>query len=184
MTERLITCDIDGILNNYPQCWLDFLEIESGIKHLSVEDAKKNEPAYRKHKDNYRKSSFKANLPVNALAVQLLQALNAKGYRIVMATSRPIDDISYPELRSVTESWLHKNAVPFHKLVFKSESVDFIHQFDQIDFHIEDDIKYATSIAENGIKTFLYNQFNNYDKLNGNSKLIVVSSLSNILSQI
>jgi uncharacterized HAD superfamily protein len=154
--NKKISCDIDGILTDYPCCWLEYLASQCGVLYSNVEDAKKAEINYEMIKNKYRCSNFKANLPVNKVAVELLQQIKIKNYFLIMATSRPIDNFMYPELKNMTERWLQKNNIPYDCIVFKNRTADFVHLFDNIEFHIEDDIEYAATIALKNIKTFLY----------------------------
>jgi uncharacterized HAD superfamily protein len=181
---KKISCDIDGILTNYPYCWLEYLANQCGALYSSVKDAKKAETNYKMIKDKYRCSNYKANLPVNKVAVELLQQIKRRNYYLIMATSRPIDNPMYPELKNITENWLKKNNVLYDCILFKNETADFIDLFDSIEFHIEDDIKYAEVIAMKSVKTFLYSPhlFPVPDKgITKNDMIIEIDNLLNIL---
>jgi uncharacterized HAD superfamily protein len=181
---RKISCDIDGILTNYPQCWLDFIELETGIKYPSIDEAKKKELNYEIIKDTYRKSFFKNNLPINPYGLELLVRIQRIGFLIIMATSRPIDDPDYPELKQLTYNWLIKNDIPFDDLVYKNENVDFIDIIGPISYHIDDDLKYAKAMEKRGITTFIYNQYLNNEIISAKQKIIVVPTLINILNHL
>ena len=158
MDKRLLSCDIDGILNDYPECWLDYLGERCGRRYGSVHEAKNCELLYKEYKSDYRKSEFKANLPVRTEGVELLKELNRRGYSIVIATSRPLNNPQYPGLYDLTRNWLFKNDIPFDTLLFKDSSVGFIDLYPDIELHIEDELKYAQVVAQRGIPVFLYSK--------------------------
>lgn len=158
MNKRIISCDIDGILNDYPECWLEYLAQRCGTRYATVHEAKNYEPLYKEYKSDYRRSDFKGNLAVNPDGAKLLHSLEAQGYSIVLATSRPINNSLYPDLYNLTRSWLLKNNLPFEILLFKDSSVEFIDLFPDIEFHIEDELKYAQAVADKGIPVYLYSK--------------------------
>ena len=138
MNKRWISCDIDGILNNYPECWLDYLADRCGVHYPNVHEAKNSEPFYKEYKNDYRRSEFKANLPVDPTGAALVHGLAERGYSIIMATSRPLTHPSYPALYDLTRNWLLKNDIPFDTLLFKNSSVDFLDLYPDVELHIED----------------------------------------------
>lgn len=158
MNKRLISCDIDGILNFYPECWLDYLAQRCGTRYATVYEAKNYEPLYKEYKNDYRRSDFKGNLVVRPEGRQLLHTLFEKGYSIIFATSRPINNPLYPDLYNLTRNWLVKNNLPFDVLLFKDSSVEFIDMYPDIEFHIEDEMKYAQAVAEKGVPVYLYSK--------------------------
>jgi hypothetical protein len=186
--SKKISCDIDGILNNYPYCWLEYLSEQCGVLYTSIEDAKKAEPFYKMIKDRYRCSSYKANLPVNIIAVKLLQQIKKQNYSLIMATSRPIDNLLYPKLKEMTEQWLKKNEVLYDEIVFKDEKVDYIDLYENIEFHIEDDMEYAKIVAKKGVKTFLYTALSTSTLSNDinieKENIIIINNLLDILNHI
>lgn len=146
ITKKIITCDIDGILTDYPSCWLKFLESQSGNSYSTTEKAKQSEKKYEYYKDQYRKSEYKANLPINIHNREVLNRL-AEKYDIIFTTSRPIHDLRYPNLFMNTYRWLENNGLNFKELRYKDEYVDFLKDLD-IAFHIEDEIEWAKLIAK------------------------------------
>ncbi|WP_071134462.1 HAD family hydrolase [Millionella massiliensis] len=156
--KRIISCDIDGILNYYPECWLDYLAQRCGTRYTTVHEAKNYEPLYKEYKADYRRSDFKGNLPVRTEGADLLHALVDRGYSIIFATSRPINNPLYPDLYNLTRGWLLKNNLPFEVLLFKDSSVEFIDLYPDIEFHIEVEMKYAQAVAEKGIPVYLYSK--------------------------
>lgn len=156
MNKRWISCDIDGILNNYPECWLDYLADRCGVRYPNVHEAKNSETFYKEYKNDYRRSEFKANLPVDPTGAALVHGLAERGYSIIMATSRPLTHPSYPALYDLTRNWLLKNDIPFDTLLFKNSSADFLDLYPDVELHIEDELKYAQAVAGRGIPVYLY----------------------------
>lgn len=143
-TREVITCDIDGILTDYPKCWLNYLKDKCGTLYRTVAEAKKYEPEYKMYKDMYRESEYKANLPMNEHNKEVLKRLS-NTYDIIFATSRPINDERYPHLKDNTYNWLKKNGLNFKELVFKDLEVNFLNNRN-IAFHIDDEMKYAEAV--------------------------------------
>lgn len=144
--RETITCDIDGILTDYPACWLNYLGDRCGTYYSSTQEARKSEKNYSIFKDEYRESEYKASLPINKSNRDALIELSKK-YDIIFTTSRPINDIKYPHLFDNTYNWLLKNGLKFSELRYKDEDADFLNDLDIV-FHIDDELKYANSIIK------------------------------------
>ena len=153
---KICSIDIDGILNYYPDCWVDFINRETGLNFKDKAEAKRglSPEEYRSLKDRYRTSEFKANLPIRQSALELLKHLKDKGYLITLVTSRPFKN--YPLLADVTAKWLTKNNIPYDTLIKKSALLSG--KLPYLDFHIDDEIEDANLIAEAGYKAFLFNK--------------------------
>ena len=179
--KKIITCDIDGILTDYPSCWLKYLEKKCGNSYCTIEKAKHSEKNYGLYKDQYRKSQYKANLPVNSHNKNVLNRL-AEKYDIIFATSRPINDLRYPDLYKNTYRWLCNNGLNFKELRYKDEHIDFINDI-EVAFHIEDEIEWAKLIAKkmkvkgNG-RVFLVTDKSVSDELEDN--VIIVKDIQNV----
>lgn len=145
-TREVITCDIDGILTDYPKCWLNYLKDNCGTLYNTVAEAKMREPKYKMYKDMYRESEYKANLPMNEHNKEVLKCLS-ENYDIIFATSRPINDGRYPHLKDNTYNWLRKNGLNFKELVFKDIEATFLND-KNIAFHIDDEMKYAEAVSK------------------------------------
>lgn len=89
--RKIVTCDIDGVLTDYPACWLAYLAEQCGIHYSTTLEAKKHEKRYSVFKDKYRESEYKASLPINERNRDALIQLS-KEYEIIFTTSRPIYD--------------------------------------------------------------------------------------------
>ncbi|MBO9698638.1 MAG: hypothetical protein J7604_00445 [Sporocytophaga sp.] len=155
---KKISIDIDGIFNDYPHCWVRFINLAIGANFQAKEDARNSlgEQEYERLKSLYRTSEYKANLEVSDEARSFCDHLTNKGYEIIIATSRPLKSPKYPGLYDLTYNWLKKNDVPFSSLIYKERTDAFLKEVEGVSYHIEDEIEYADFFARNGITTFLY----------------------------
>lgn len=180
--HKTIITDIDGILNYYPACWVDYINTELGTKFKSKEEAKRyiSLKAYKCIKDKYRNSTYKETLPINHDGLNLLEKLNIRNYHIIIATSRPIEDPNYNNLKTITMNWLNYNKVPYSDIIYKDKETSFLNNYQQVEFVIEDEIEYAKLIAAKNTKVFLYS-YNN-ESLISHHNIIAVNNLSAILN--
>ena len=182
---KRFSCDVDGILNDYPICWLRYLSKKCGTLYETVSLAKKKEIDYRRFKDDYRNSSFKANLPVWRKNRDVINMLVAKGLDSVIVTSRPILNNKYVGLYDRTFLWLKNNNISFSDFEYKDPDAVFLDKYPQIRFHIDDDPAYALKVAKRGIKVYLLKNDNwDFSCLNGKdeSKMIyIINDLEDIL---
>lgn len=158
-----ISVDIDGILTDYPNCWLQYIEIVTQQKYATRAEAKHNlgELNYQEIKDMYRNSAYKFSLPVNQHIKKFLILKKNEGFKILYCTSRPINNENYPNLKSNTVNWLLKNDLPFDHIVHKDLDLIFLKSFQgNIVFHLEDEFKYAESFKLNKIRVFLVGKHN------------------------
>ncbi len=152
--RKICSIDLDDILNYYPACWVDFINRETGLNFKNKAEAIKalSPEKYHSLKDRYRKSEFKANLPIRESALDLVECLRGRGYFIVVVTSRPFEN--YPQLADVTAKWLAKNNIPYDMLVGKSDLLSG--KLLYFDFHVDDEMEDANLIAEVAHSAFLF----------------------------
>lgn len=161
--------DIDGVLADYPQCWLDFLKLhyeEIGMEPDEIDDLNKvkRRVPYQTYKDLkklYRTSGYKGTIPVNPGAAELVHWLKSKGYIIVIITSRPIKE--HPCLFKITTDWLQSKGIPYDDLIYNEDKVvDVATRYPGLHFGVEDHRYYANLVAQWGYQMFLldnkYNQ--------------------------
>ena len=177
MTNK-ISIDIDGILNDYPVCWINYVNNELNTQFCSRQEIKDKigKENYKVLKKLYRESDYKENLPINKEFVNFIEKIR-KYYEIIIFTSRPIHDPNYPNLLGLTERWLRKNNVFFNSIYFKPNNEDILKNIPKILFHIEDEIKYAELIAKKGVKVFLSNQNGNYSNIPKIKNIILFDSI-------
>jgi uncharacterized HAD superfamily protein len=162
MADKTCGLDIDGVLNYYPQPWLDFLNGWLDTEFTDLNHAKKIVPyqTYRDIKWEYRESGVKAELTVRDGAKELTYKLKEKGYTILVLTSRPFD--SHKGLFKQTIDWLHQSDLQYDGIIFGSNKLqEVLHKAPNLSFLIEDHRFYANMVAKWGYPVFLMdNQYN------------------------
>lgn len=157
--EKICSIDLDGVCNNYPKCWIEFINKELG-KDFKTLDEVKNIIAYdvyKKLKEKYRLSGVKENLEVNPDAILLTQELKKLGWTIIIITARPAQ--KYPNLARQTYNWLDKNKIEYDYVLFgeKEKHVRVIEQFQQLKFLVDDNSFICGQCAKWGYRAFLLN---------------------------
>lgn len=150
-----ISVDIDGVLNNYPKYWIDYVNKETCLDFQNKSDMKDalSDEEYQRLKDRCRRSDYLRSVSVKSDMVDILNKISRSGVKISIVTSRPIDNTErYPNLRSLTREWLEDNNILFDNFGKKRES--FISQ-QSVQCHIEDEIEDAVMIAQMGIDVLL-----------------------------
>ena len=150
---KYCSIDIDGVLNNYPQCWLDYIEEIEHKKFATIAEARNQlgNDRYGEIKHRYRTEGRKTQLPINEAAKQLLKQLKENGFTIIISTSRPFN--KYTHLEQLTFDWLKNNG--FHFDFLRSKTPDLIREFYPILFHLDDEIEHASFYLQNNIHVFL-----------------------------
>jgi len=112
MQKPVAIIDIDGILTDYPNCFLYWVSDKYGTMYESIEKMQDSMTIeeYNSIKHEYRISGVKATLPVKEDALRLLELLNDLGYYIWIVSSRPFI------CREDTISFLDLNCIPFNRL--------------------------------------------------------------------
>lgn len=181
--RKTITIDIDGVLNNYPFCWLNFIELHERKKFQTIQDAKTQLGLehYSVIKEKYRTSGFKSKLPINPVAPSFTKKLKEKGYYIIIATSRPFH--LYPHLEKLTSDWLIANQITFDTLERKSEKL--LTKYPAISIHIDDELDHTFFFLEKGIDVYIIRRKDlNYDGFEQHKSLKFVNDLNDILKLI
>ncbi len=160
--KEVIVFDIDGVINNYPTCYLDWIYKETKIKYSDMEDIKEklDIKTYEDLKEKYRLSGVKANQPINNDTVKLMNDLKAEGNTIILYTTRPVN--RYKRINSDTLRWLKKNKIPFDAIYWTDfQKEDFYKLGLNIKFIVEDDINNAKLFSAEGYKVYLLNYNHN-----------------------
>ena len=163
--KKICYLDIDGVLNNYPECWLEFIRMKLLPKDSRTEyilgdlnRAKHNIP-YQEYKDlkwEYRESGYKETIPPNPDASRLTSDLRKLGYHIVIITSRPVKE--HPSLFKQTINWLQKNKIEFDDLIFDEDKhIAVLKRYPHLIFGCEDHRYYANLVASWGYDMYLIN---------------------------
>lgn len=161
--EKVCALDIDGVLNDYPKCWIDFVNIKTATEFADLNDIKNTltYDTYRKLKEDYRLSGIKERLKPNENASLLTQELKKLGYTIIIITARPAN--KYPALYSQTLNWLKNNNICYDSIYFgqQDKHAKILSEAPNIKFMIEDNSYIANMVSRWGYKVFLLtNQYN------------------------
>jgi|LSQX01.1.fsa_nt_gb uncharacterized HAD superfamily protein len=179
--ENVIGVDIDGVLCNYPEDFVKFMERETG-KDLSSFTLKEynlysalgeilGEKTIRELKHKFRISGEKSNLSVVKGAREGLSFLKSKGYTIVLLTARPYKE--YPRMFADTMEWLKKNELPYDAILWDEDKLSKItREFPKINFMIEDHLGNSEKIARKGYKVFLIDKTYNQGETDKNIKRV------------
>lgn len=151
----IVSLDIDGVLVDYPNCWLEFIKQETGKSFINIAEAKSELGSdYRIIKAKYRESSFKRNLELKKDASIFIEQLKTRDYKIKLSTSRPLDSPEYPKLRELTEDWCYRYVSLAANVEYKDKGLANIKNLDQITFHVEDEWQHAKEFLKKGV--FVY----------------------------
>jgi len=127
--------DIDGVLNDYPNVWLDYIYKKTGKKYISKQDAKKYLGSlYLSIKNDYRRSDYKYQVPIRLEAKCLISRLRENGDKIIISTTRPFSDFDF--MKDRTKNWLDNNNIQYDYIISKCN----LHK-EKFDVHIDDSIQ-------------------------------------------
>lgn len=146
--------DIDGVLNDYPICFYNWVERKDGPD--MVKKIIHDRVAYEILKDEYRSSGIKRMLPVNDSSRKALKVLKNKKIPIILLTDRPylkIKRISYD-----TMAWLDSNNIPYDYLFWSHDQskTHIAKKVKSVSFVVDDKIKTCEQFHELGIRVYLF----------------------------
>lgn len=112
---------------------------------------------WQKIKHDFRTRGGKRTLPVFDDAQTFLKWCRAKGWIIILVTSRPINE--YPNLFSDTLFWLEKNELPFDFVWWSAEKAERLEEANmqmrkQIVFAVDDSEKFVNQFRAKGVKAY------------------------------
>lgn len=145
--KNIVVCDIDGCLNNYPKCFVDWVNAKYGLSLDSIEKVKLMLGcSYEDVKTLYRTCGVKRDLEVIPCAAESLRLLRSKGYKVHLVTTRMLasgDDTRY---------WLAKNKLVHDQLVFTEDKVGYVaDHLCRVRLVVEDDPKTAALLKGMGV---------------------------------
>lgn len=179
---EIIIFDIDGVINNYPDCYLDWVFENYGIKYVSMDEIKEklDIKTYEEIKEKYRLSGAKLHQPINIQTVNVMKKLYDSGEKIVLYTARPVS--RYKRIYSDTLKWLKKNNVPFHAIYWTDFQKEDIYKFNfKCKFIVEDDLQNAKFFSKEGYKVYLINY--NHNQGYEDNNIIRINSTEEILNK-
>lgn len=181
--EKVIVIDIDGVLNNYPQNFIEYFQ-SKGYNYDSISDFKLQDLlTYNKVKHSFRVEGYEANCPLNENVVSTLIKLNKK-YKIVLLTARPYEKIS--RLFSDTLVWIDKNKIICDFVFFAKNKEEWLiqnFQKEQVKFIVDDQIDNVNKLSKYFDNVYLVKNLNLYkeeDFTSINSKISVINHLSEV----
>lgn len=169
--DKAITCDIDGVLNFYPQTLIDYAQNEykisiSDLPHFKSQNIKK----YTEIKSAYRYSSYKHEACPRSCVVDKLNVLANDGYEIMVLTSRPFD--RFPGMYELTLKWLESIGLKFSTLQSKTKSnIDLIKPI----FHLDDELDQILKIYSSKITFLLFQDLGMSHNIPSQSNIIQVT---------
>lgn len=185
--NKLVALDVDGVLADYPDSFQKFIKNKTGIWiNISTYDLYSEYARIVGHekmlqlKHEYRETGQKRYIPVIPGATQLCDDIHDLGYNIIFLTSRPVK--RYARIFADTIEWLEKNRLkqPGDAIIFdEDKNYRAVREFPMIRFMVEDNLKFATEIAQLGIPVFLLDKiYNKTDEQHPN--IIRVETLEKI----
>ena len=136
--KSIAVVDIDGVLNTYPHCFIDWAK-NRGID-IDLETNSRDRIEWEKAKSFYRMSGGKRAIPAKKGAKELTQTLHELGFFVAITTNRPVE--RYPNIVADTLSWLNTNGIYYDYINWsdlKTKVVDLSSYLDQIKLVLDDD---------------------------------------------
>jgi hypothetical protein len=183
LDKPVIIFDIDGVINNYPDCFLDWLRKKKKLNYKTLEQLKAelDLKTYENLKTEYRVSREKRKQPINIETVKVMQSLKEKGEKIVLFTNRPVS--KYKVINTDTLYWLNSNKIPFDAIYWSDyqRKEDIYKLKFKIKFIVEDNLDNAKNFNHEGHLVFLLQKTHNQDEFYKNKLLIRIDSPLEIL---
>ena len=188
--KNVVAIDIDGVLAQYPEGFMDFIREQTGMKFINFVQkgdlyddlAPFFDGDYKAVKDlkhAYRSSGAKANLPMVEGASLALHDLRQMGYSIVLLSARPYKE--YPRIFADTIEWLNKNDIPYDAILWDENKEDrIVKEFPHMKFLVEDNLSNAKKVAKRGYPVFLFDypsnqgESTNISRVSGWDKIIAM----------
>lgn len=178
--EEVVVFDIDGVINNYPDCFVDWVNInkKTSFKSLGNIKCQMNIEEYEKTKEEYRLSGDKRFQPINVDTVETITKLKSLGYKIVLYTVRPVN--TYKRIYSDTLQWLNTNNIRFDSIYWSDYSKEDFYKLGlKIKFVVDDTLSNVVLFSKEGIKTYLLDK--DYNKSDKDEGYIRIQKVSDIL---
>lgn len=167
--KKVCAIDLDGVMVQYPEYFIDFINKEMKTKHVNLFDVRKSisNDDYMRMKDEYRQSGVKQTIPLREGAKEFIDFLRSEGYSIVIITKRPYK--KYFRIFADTKTNLDNNGIHYDGIIFDTDKhKTIVKEFPQLEFIVEDDKNISNEIGEWGYKCFLIDNMYNKGKLNKN----------------
>lgn len=167
--QKIAAIDIDGCLVDYPKCWVDWLNKETGKKYKNLNEAKEklSYNAYKTLKAKYRTCGVKSNLPLKPNTEKFFEELRKANYLIILLTSRPYRQ--HREIWRDTIKWLNSNNLLVDGIIWEKEKhLAVMKEFPYLSFMVEDNAEIANQVAKLGYKVYVVDNEYNQQRLEKN----------------
>lgn len=186
--KKIVAIDIDGVLADYPKCFIEFVNKKKKTSFANLFELKKEMTTkdIEEMKHEYRSCGVKAHLPIIYGAPKFTRELKKAGFTIILTSARPYK--VYNRIYSDTLIWLKKNNIMYDYIVWDSEKhLQAIKNYPKMMFMIEDDARYANQVGECGYPVYLlstiYNKFNelhqNVKRVNSFHEILEMEGIAN-----
>ena len=149
--EKVCAIDLDGVLGEYPDHWLSFINLKLGTEYETLEDAKVDVDTlkYAQIKSEYRQTGKKKYIKPMPGAQEFLMDLKKAGYKIVILTARPYK--KYFRIFADTLSWLNEIELMYDAIMFdEQKNMKILKEIPNLEFMVEDNVRFANSVASAG----------------------------------
>jgi len=161
--KKAIVFDIDGVINNYPDCFVYWVNCQNSTGFETLEEIKRyyEQKEYEDLKIAYRLSGEKKTQPVNEDTVKTMVELHKSGETIILFTNRPIS--KYKRILSDTLFWLQSNQIPFDAIYWTDfhEKEDIYSLNLDIKYIVEDNLNNAKQFNHQGHLVYLLDKYYN-----------------------
>lgn len=162
--HEVVMFDIDGVINTYPECVLEWMNKKYNMSYSSIEELKSSIgiEKYEEYKEAYRLSGEKKFQPINQDAIDTINELKFKGYKIVLYTVRPVN--RYKRIYHDTLYWLNNSGIKFDAIYWSDYSKEDFYKLGlKIKFVVDDTLENAKLFSKEGVKVYLLDKYYNRD---------------------
>jgi hypothetical protein len=150
--KKLVSIDIDGVLNDYPKIFVKYANFVLRKKYKNIFDLKKsvNKSTYRTIKNNYRHSLYKYNYKIHSNVLHLIKFLISLNIDIIFLTRRNLNN---KFILNNTKKWLKKHNIKF-KGIYQKNKKNFL-RFKPM-FHVDDEHKNQQNLNSVSTRFIIY----------------------------
>lgn len=180
---KVCVFDIDGVMNYYPQTWINFVNSMMGENFDTLYEMKNSisYSMYKTLKEKYRLSGIKREQKPRRGLIGLINCLKDNGWIVVIVSARPV--IKYPTLYEQTRGFLDDNGIQYDNLIFsKEKQFDILKMYPNMQFMVEDNRLVANLLSDLGFKVYLLDNYYNRGQVGVNVKR--VSSLEELFDDV
>lgn len=153
---KVVGVDIDGVLNDYPGCFLQWVKINEGV-HANALRFLKDKVGLRRYlelKRAYRESGEKVNQVVREGSREFLSRLRLLGFAVVALSKRPY--WRYHRIYADTLEWFEKNRIVVDAILFHPEKHrKIVEDFPNLVAMVEDDPDVSREVVAIGVPVAL-----------------------------